>query len=363
LKINGIELALLDGLADEAETIEYPPTVPERTVHIDADFLAYQVTAESADGTTDKTYEDMQHNAEVAVNGLRFISGAEHVHLHLTPSTSDKGKRYELAQLKEYQGNRVDKPKPRYLGIMREWLVKRFPGTLHQFCEADDGMAAAQYAAIARGDRNLSIIASKDKDLSMVPGLQVDWTTGVITDTEDDFGFVNLVERKTPSGTTKLLKGRGHKFFWAQMLVGDTADNISGLPGIPGYVMNAIKPTKEIEKAKLVLDDEGATEKKKEKARETIANRPDGLCGPSTAILLLDMLDTQQAAFETIKGMYRRYGESIGFKHYKTGEVIPWGKAFASEGQLLWMRQNATDPNCVLNYWRSIAASRQQEAA
>lgn len=360
MQINGIDLSALDGLAHDAETVSLPPMVAGRTVHIDADFLAYQVTSESADGTDDKTYEDMQHNAEVAVESLRGLAAAENVHLHLTPSTSNKGDRYNLAIIKEYQGNRVDKPKPRYLGIMREWLVKRYPGTLHQFCEADDGMSSAQYTAIERGERNLSIIASKDKDLNMVPGLHVDWDTGQITDTwngENDFGEVKLVEHKMPSGTVKKLKGYGHKFFWAQMLIGDTADNISGLPAVPGHVMNFISPTQTILKAKAVLEDPTASDVKKEKAQKVLDERPDGKCGPVTAALILDVLDNHRTAYHTVKNMYRRYGESVGFKHHKTGDDVHWGKAFASEGQLLWMRQQPHDPNCVLNYWRRCAAA------
>ncbi|MGX9389631.1 hypothetical protein ACWX0O_01780 [Nitrobacteraceae bacterium UC4449_H16] len=358
MKVNGIELSDLAGLAHEAEQIELPPQVAGRTVHIDADFLAYQTTAEKEDGSSDKTYEDMQHNAEVAVDTLRGLAAAQHVHLHLTPSTSNKGGRYDHALLKEYQGNRVDKPKPRYLGIMREWLAKRYPGTLHQFCEADDGMSSSQYAAIDRGETNLSIIASKDKDLRMVPGLHLDWDTGEINTTGDDeFGHVELVERKSASGSvTKLLKGFGHKFFWAQMLIGDTADNISGLPAIPGHVMNFIKPTAAVTKAIEIVQDETATPAKRAKAEAVIAERKDGACGPATAILILDMIENAGVAFATVKGLYKRYGESKGFIHYKTGDPVPWGKAFASEGQLLWMRKKAHDPNCVLNYWRQCAA-------
>jgi hypothetical protein len=302
----------------------------------------------------------MQHNAEVAVGTLRGLAGAEHVHLHLTPSTSNKGGRYDIAALKEYQGNRVDKPKPRYLGIMREWLAKRYQGTLHQFCEADDGMSSAQYAAIAQGNRNLSIIASKDKDLNMVPGLHLNWDTGQITDTwneedEDDFGHVALVEHKMPSGSVKLLKGFGQKFFWAQMLIGDAADNISGLPAVPGSVMNHIKPTAAITKARAILEDDASTDKQREKAQAVWDERKHGPCGPATAILILDLIDNPRTAYHTIKNMYKKYGDTVGFTHYKTGDPLAWGKAFASEGQLLWMRQNATDQNCVLNYWRSCA--------
>lgn len=356
--VNGIELSDLAGLAHENNEVIYPEQVPGRTVHIDADFLAYQCSAEKADGTDDKTFDDMKHNAEVAVESLRALAGAEKVHLHLTPSTSSKGDRYDLALLKPYQGNREDKEKPRYLNIMREWLAKRFPGTLHQFCEADDGMAAAQYAAIAAGDAKLSIIASKDKDLRMVPGLHLDWDMGIIRDIADPWGHVILVEHVAqPSGTkTKMLKGYGEKWFWAQMLIGDAADNISGLPAVPGHVMNHIQPTKEIEKALSILSDDLTSPRAREMAEKKLADRKEGKCGPVTANLILDLIDDRRTAFQTIKGLYKRYGETTGFFNYRTNEPVPWGKAFASEGQLLWMRKQPTNANCVLDYWRECAA-------
>ena len=352
MNINGIDL---DGLAHDALAIDIPPQVKGRTVHIDADFLAYQVTAEKEDGSDQKSYEDMQHNAEVAVQTLRDLAAAEHVHLHLTPSTSNKGGRYEQALQRPYQGNRVDKPKPRYLGIMREWLAKRYSGTLHQFCEADDGMSSAQYKAIASGDRNLSIIASKDKDLCMVPGLHMDWDTGEIIDT-DDFGHVKLVERVSSSGAvTKKLKGFGQKFFWAQMLIGDTADNIQGLPGVTGEIMNVLKPTKAIEKALAIYQSPNANPAQKAKAASELTARKPAACGPATAILLLDQMHDNKTAFATVKGLYKRYGDAVGYKHYDTGVDLHWGKVFASEAQLLWMRREPHNENCVLNWLKEIA--------
>ena len=164
--VNGIDLG---GLTPHMSAQSFPETVKGRVVQIDADFLAYQVSYEREGEVT--SLSDMQHNCSIAVEKFRSLAAAERVHLHLTPGTSDKGSRYDIAIQKEYQGNRKDKPKPRYLHIMRDWMGKNFPATLHQFCEADDGMSSEQYAAIARGEANLSIIASKDKDLDMVPGL------------------------------------------------------------------------------------------------------------------------------------------------------------------------------------------------
>lgn len=349
---DGIDLA---GLAHEASALVIPPVVPGRIVHIDADFLAYQVTAESDDPENQKSYEDMQHNAEVAVEALRSLAAAEHVHLHLTPGESNKGGRYNLAIIREYQGNRKDKPKPRYLGIMRRWLAERFTGTLHTLCEADDGMSSSQYAAIARGEGNLSIIASKDKDLRMVPGLHLDWDTGEITESTE-FGSVELVERQSALGTrSKKLVGHGQKWFWAQMLTGDTADNISGLPLVSGAILNTLKPTQAVLKARAVLDDPAATEAKKSSALKVLVERKPAPCGPVLAHDLLSRLNSNRECFNAVKTLYKLYGEENGFLHWSTAAPVPWGRVFASEAQLLWMRKQPHNENCVLDWWRTIA--------
>lgn len=342
--VNGVDL---DGLAHETDTLTFPDPVPGRCVHIDADFLAYQVSYES--DTSTKTFDDMQHNAEMATETLRLLAGASHVHLHLTPSTSNKGGRFDHALLKEYQGNRLDKPKPRYLGIMREWLAQKFPGTLHETCEADDGMSSMQYAAVANGRKNFSIIASKDKDLTMVPGLHLDWDKGIIRET-DEFGHIEIVIK---SGGKKLV-GLGQKYFWAQMLMGDGADNISGLPRITGKVANKIRPTKEIEKALDIIASGEVGTPKYLKAKSTLATRPSLAVGPVMAYDLLDAVNSNRVAFEVVKNLYRDYGETIGFTHWKTGEPVHWSKAFTSEAQLLWMRRNKEDPNCVFKWFKEI---------
>lgn len=346
--VNGIDL---EGLGADAEAIQIPDPVQGRIVHIDADFLAYMMSAEKAEGDT-KTLDDMKHNTEVFVATIRSLAGATGIHLHLTPSTSNKGGRYEQAIQKEYQGNRVDKPKPRFLHILRDWMGQRFPATMHQNCEADDGMSSMQYAAIGRGERNLSIIATKDKDLNQVPGLHVDWDTGVIVDA-DDFGSTYLYNRNGQ----QVLKGFGQKFFWAQMLMGDTADNTQGLPKLPGIVLNEIKPTQAITKAKAIVNGETpATAKQFDKAQQTLAERPHGLCGPVITQTLLEMMPNHKVAYATIKNLYRRWGEDCGgFRHWKTGEPVDWRKVFVSEAQLHWMRRNKDDPMDVIRWLQEVA--------
>ena len=343
MELYGIDLG---GLAHEAAKIEFPDPVPGRVVHVDADFLAYQVSYEKPDDP--KPWDEMKHNAEVAAKTIQSLAAATSMHLHLTPATSNKGGRFQQALQKPYQGNRVDKPKPRYLHMMREWLAKRFPGTLHQNCEADDGMSSAQYKAIAEGNRNLSIIASKDKDLRMVPGLHLDWDTGVIRDTGDDFGWIDVNDKG------KVI-GLGQKFFWAQMLMGDTADNIQGLPliGTKSRIRFDVTPSLQflLDKARALRAAGKPDEKMEAKVKkELLALKPKKV-GPKMAFNILNGVTSNQQAFATVKALYQDCPE---FTNQETGAPLEWNKVFVSEAQLLWMRIRKDDPMCVAKWWREI---------
>jgi hypothetical protein len=312
LIVNGIDLA---GLAHEGPGLSIPEPVDGRVVHIDADFLAYEVSFEREAGT--KSLDDMKHNATVAIRELQSLAGATQIHLHLTPSTSDKGGRHTISLLKEYQATRAGKPKPVQLHVIRDWLTRTFPATAHQNCEADDGMSSAQYDAIARGNRHLSIIASKDKDLNMVPGLHLKWDTGEIIDARP---YGELEVRVRPSGG-KVVDGYGRKFFWAQMLMGDAADNTSGLPK--------------------VIEMDGKP-------------RP---CGPMAALEILSNCYTDKQALTKVRALYKRYGQEVGFTNWRDGSPVQWGQAFLSEAQLVWMRSTRDNPLCVTDYLKDVLAS------
>lgn len=285
-------------------------TVPGRTVHIDADFLAYQVSYDD-----EKAISEMKHNCDIAIEKMRLMSGAEFVKLHLTPKGSDKGGRGEIALQKEYQANRKDKIKPKFLNLMREWMHKERGAILHMECEADDGMSMAQYEALANGTPELSVIATKDKDLCMVPGLQLNWDTGEMTDTGDnDFGWITLIEMDNKSKTKKL-KGRGWKFFWAQMLTGDTADNIQGIPKV---CVERYLPTGK-----------------------------DKACGPVLAYEILEPLKTNAECFAVVRELYKAYGEKHGFVNWRDGKPVPYGEVFKSEAGLLWMRRKNSPIDCL----------------
>lgn len=301
--VNGLDLS---SLPPEALQQGYAPPVPGRVALIDGDFLAYQV---SFDDTV--TLSCMQEKCEAALSNLVQLARAKEYTLFLTPSGSRKGDRAELAIQRPYQGNRAGKAKPRMLEPIRYWMAKELGARLCTLWEADDGMAMAQHA-----DPDNTIIVSKDKDLRMVPGLHMDWDTGTITDTgSDPFGWIELLRSETTGGKPKTkLTGRGYKFFFAQLLMGDTADSITGLP-------------------KWIDPDTGKAQ----------------LCGPVLTHAVLDPTRTVEEAYKLVASAYQRYSEHKSFTHHATGATVPFTEVLLSEMQLLWLRRKPDKYDCV--YW------------
>lgn len=309
--VNGIDLSNLKH--SEHMNIVPAKQVPGRVVHIDADFLAYMVSYDE-----NNSILDMQSNCDTMIEKMRLMSGAEKTMLHLTPKGSNKGERYDIAMLKEYQGNRKNKPKPKYLHMIREFMHKERGAILCADIEADDSMAIYQYTAIKEGNQNLSVIATKDKDLAMVSGLQVNWDTGELTDTKDDpFGYITLDDSKSQ----KKIRGRGWKYFWAQLLMGDPADNIAGLPKCthPDYTDGKLKS-----------------------------------CGPVLTFDIINPIKTNKEAFEVVTDLFRRTGKELGFKNWRDDSPITYKQALVSEMQLLWMRREK-DKNDVLRWLKETA--------
>ena len=246
--VEGVNLLDQSGDGDR-----YPETVPGRVAHIDADFMCYETTAVTArerryaerleadpladsrpldDESVPRTFKQMKHNADIAIEKLRRLAGAEFYVCHLTPTGSSKGGRGRTAVIKEYQAQRAGE-KPPHLHDMRSYIASKHNGVEHMSQEADDGLAQANYAS--RCQPHLSVIVSRDKDLYMVPGYYMDFTTMEVKSLswEDSYGSIwieQTVNPKTNKARPKKLKGRGTAYFWAQCLMGDPVDNISGLP-------------------------------------------------------------------------------------------------------------------------------------
>lgn len=358
----------LDSIMEAApQAASYPKAVQGRVAHIDADFLAYMVSAytqKEIDGIVPKrTLEDVKHNARTAVEHLTAMAGATDYRCHITPSASTKGGRAEQAIQQKYQGNRDGRDKPELLDAARAFIGLELNGVVHLDQEADDGLAQANYDAQGEGGKwgngNLSIIISKDKDLRMVPGLHMDWETGEHFCTGNPFGSVFIDDTKSQ----KKLSGWGTKFFWAQLLMGDPADNIKGLPGVAGTLQASIAPTKAcldlIKKSGTLKPYRGKSAEEREAENDAKIDaylKSLKLCGPQMAYDMLVDAHSDKECFAICKDAFEK-AAAVGheFTHWSTGKLHTPTQAMLSDMQLLWMRRNK-NPNDVLAWVKEILA-------
>lgn len=344
--------------SQNADDVSYPTPVQGRVAHIDADFLAYQVSAETRDELDGikprKSFEDMQNNAREAAEHLMRLAGATSYRCHVTPSASNKGGRPEQAVQQEYQCNRRGREKPEFLDSVRAFIGQELNGVVHLDQEADDGMARANYDAMQGkgwGDSNLSVIVSKDKDLRMVPGLHYDFDTDSVFTVGDHFGSIWLDE----ISSTKELKGWGTKFFWAQCLMGDPADSIKGLPEMPGTLHCRLQPTVAYKSAlaKVASDPENASARRVVQSTESRTKK----VGPVMAYEYLKDVQNDRDAFQTVKDRWVRLEKEHGheFTHWRTGQRVTATQALLGDMLLLWMRRNANQ-NDVVDWLKEVAA-------
>lgn len=190
------------------------PIVKGRRVHIDADMLAYQ-----CGGNDETDVATSRRILKSKIDLFKDASGAEGVLLHLTASGSTKGDRAVVAYTKPYQGQRKGH-RPKNWQYLRDYMADGVAGPVKQWYdrEADDGFG------FISANCPLDVIATRDKDMRMLPGLHLNWDTYELVHVPADV-----------FATEACGKLYGHKWFWTQMLWGDAADNIPGLPKHPDF--------------------------------------------------------------------------------------------------------------------------------
>lgn len=265
--------AAIAAAAEQAPMTQGPAT-KGRVLGIDGDGLAYYCA-----GRDDTPSGQARRNVIEKVAAAQRAAGAEEVIILLTSPSSHKGFRYAVARAKPYQGKRSGGRRPKNWQYLRSLLEAGLPGVRTEItdnAEADDLFGKF---STALGHENFAL-HTDDKDLRMVPGIHVDWHSMRIT-------------RVTPdtweSRWDDLVFGR--KWFWLQMLHGDTTDNVPGLP-------------------KCLID--GKVK----------------LCGPKTAEALLADVEVEAEAFEVAAQQYAAF--------YKD----EWPAAMLEQAVLLWMRHD-----------------------
>lgn len=292
--LNGA-VAAAAAAAPQHEAEAAATVVAGRTLLVDGDYLAYY-----AAGNDQTPPGRARQNALDKLAAFQYMTGAEKVVLHLTDNASNKGWRYLCATVWEYQAQRTGR-KPKNWRSLRDWM-ETYDGTAFKVKnwtdrEADDGMA---YHAAVLGP-TLAVVATADKDMRMFPGIHVDWKSYDITHVDTD-------EFRVWGDNGKLY---GRAWFWQQMLQGDTADNI---PGLPKYW------------------------------------KPNGKLGPigeKTAEKIILATDSNEEA------------EDIVSEHYSAYYKEEWADRMAEQATLLWMRTGRTAS--VLDWLQVLAEGPSKE--
>ena len=209
---------------------QFPPAVPGRVLLLDADFPAYAASA------TVKNLDTAVRRFQTLVETQRFLVNAETVRVHLTESGCQKLRRFDYPTVKPYQANRDGKAKPPLLGPLRRAIPTldwESHWSIHSWRdrEADDGL---MMDSCIFGDS--AVMVSGDKDLNITPGPLWIADEGRIDYIPDRFGWIKL--KQTTNGNKVV--GHGTKFFWAQMLMGDQADNVQGIIRLNGKLCGAV---------------------------------------------------------------------------------------------------------------------------
>lgn len=190
-----------------------------------------------------------------------------------------RGFRYDVAKSKPYKGNRLN-PKPFHFYNLLAIMLSDYKCIISENGEeADDVICYTQAEAVRTSSEVTTIICSRDKDVRICPGWHFSWECGsqrAIGPVETD--EIGWLEKREDGSVI----GYGLSFFYYQMLVGDTADHIPGLPKF----------------------------------------------GTAKAYVLLGELKTAEQLYETVKTAYKENMGSVA-KEY-----------FMEQADLLWMRYN-----------------------
>ena len=165
---------------------------------IDSDLLVYRVgfTTEDVDeGITKARIRETVKNMLEAVQATEFK-------MYLTADDDPTAFRKRIYP--EYKAHRIQ-PKPKHYKFIRDHLQEHYDAEVCTEIEADDGLAIHQMQYLGQ---NKTVICSVDKDLKQIPGRHYNF----VKDLED---IVEPLE--------------GIRYFYTQLLTGDSADNIKGV--------------------------------------------------------------------------------------------------------------------------------------
>jgi hypothetical protein len=238
--------------------------VPNRIGLIDGDVIVYEASM----GMDDCGKAAALRKAKDKISIIKEAIQTDELRIYLT----GKGNfRNDIATVKPYKGNRYNPdgsrkiPRPRWFNACRDYLVNTHKAIVVDGQEADDALGITQCKCSANTKWH-SIIVSVDKDLRIIPGLHMSLMTFEI-DEVSKFGDIKQ------NG-----KGSGLKFFYAQLLMGDSTDNIPGLPKVTQYMKDGYSEILRL-----------------------------GGCGPKAAYSVVHDAESEHELYQRVLGCYAAY--------------------------------------------------------
>lgn len=207
-------------------------TVKGRILIYDADPLAYRSSAKVAKLKTAVS------RFQVGVLEMIFLTKSESARVHLTHKDCLKAGRGNIIGVKPYQGQRIGANRPPLLHELRdaavedENVLRDYSAYLHMNVEADDVCTIDSYRY-----KQDAVLMSEDKDLRQTPYPFYDHYLDKVIQAK---GVGSLWENVTEAGNMSV-HGIGRLFFWAQMLMGDQADNVGALQYYEGKRIGGVR--------------------------------------------------------------------------------------------------------------------------
>lgn len=286
---------------------------------IDADILVYEIANcgqytdpdsgelivrefDYVSGLLDQKIKEIEAEVWATEPSILYLTGDRKLTKSVNKKLKFEGKkeivfkenfRFKVAKQKEYKATRKNE-KPFHYHNLREYMLANYTCIISEGMEADDMICVE---LTRNGDKLDVICCSRDKDLRMVAGMHFGWECGKQPQfgpkRVDKIGSLTLKETKGKDDkVTYTIKGVGLKFFYSQLITGDSVDNIPGLRG----------------------------------------------GGPVLAFNTLNDATTEEAMFERVAGLYeKKYGES-----YRT--------ELREQADLLWMIQELDAEGSPIKY-------------
>jgi hypothetical protein len=269
MNIGGIDINSL------AAQMEAPP-VSDTVLLLDADQHIYKAasTAKRIDTAIRRFYQSVLEE--------KFYVNSKEVRAYITPSDNFKCGRFLLPTVKPYQGQRATREelplkaplKAHLIANAYEYAQQGIEIIYDYQAEADDCIIAD---SLAFGDRG--IVSSFDKDMNLCRGPKWNSELGTIDAIDNAYGWINYSKEKGK------ITSHGTSFFWAQMLMGDSADNVKGIIKLDGKS-----------------------------------------CGPAGAYKFLEEFNTEREAANAVVAAYAKINQN-----------------FLAEAECLWLRRSRDD--------------------